>query len=977
MQKATRSLVAVVVITGLIAGASVPQISFAQPATTPVATTPGTPSAPGTPVPGEDEALYSCKKRTGQVAVTFKPETELKDLITWVMGFTCKNFILDPRIVSTGKKVTVIAPNKMSSTEAYRVFLVALSTMQLTIVPKGNVLRIVESATAKSETVPIYKRGVPADEDQVVRYVLRPTYTQVETLRQALDAIRSPAGSVLVAGTMLIITDYSSQVRDMMSLARSIDVAGGSDGIYTIPVRHADATQMAQKLNDILGISAAGAAAAAQGGRRPPTAPAQPGMPPQPAGSNSSEDVSGAVPSKILVDDRSNTLIVVSSEAGYLRVKALVDRLDIELDTESGQAIHVYPLENALAEELATTLNNAMGQASPPRAGTQPGRPGAPGAPGVPAPGPVAPPPSPGGLDNLGASLEGQVRVIGDKPTNSLIVMSSGRDFIAIKDVVRRLDHPRKQVFIEALILEVQISKDLEIGSSSHGGLPIDNPNALIIGGVQTANLRSISAASSLAAASGLIGGLIGSPLQNSQTFLGTSIPSFGILFQALATQNNTDVLSAPHIIAIDNEKTEFSVGNNIPYKAGLSFGGFGLPATGGATSPTGSIGQNIQRQDLNLSLNVTPHISSQDVVRLEIEQETKDIAGSDPELGPTWSQRKLKTQVVVHDQQSVVIGGLIQERDVYSVTKVPLLGEIPILGYLFKFSIKSKKKTNLLILLTPYIVKDQLDLQSIRERKVRERQEFVESFSTLNEMKYEPKVDYRRKRGLVEEINRALQSVEDDVNAANALGRRRWVDPGAVEYGPSQIEAPEEGHGTGGSSQPVELPRRPPASAPAPAPAPDTTPPRRPGGKQPRPRTDPATAPPTAPPATEPKSENPAPPPAEKSSAVQPGRKAKAGKSGAKLASNPADRAGEGLASKKSRKAVPSATQLAASTDDGAAKQPKQPKQPSGKPAATTNPADRAAEGLSRAKLPRRNHALRDLSPAPAAAQTAQKDAR
>src|SRR5439155_9118078 len=121
---------------------------------------------------GADDALYSCKKRTGLVSVTFKPETELKDLITWVMGFTCKNFMLDPRIVSTGKKVTVIAPNKMSAQEAYDVFLAALSTMGLTVVPKGNMYRIVESATAKSETVPFIKKGVPANQDQMVRYVI-------------------------------------------------------------------------------------------------------------------------------------------------------------------------------------------------------------------------------------------------------------------------------------------------------------------------------------------------------------------------------------------------------------------------------------------------------------------------------------------------------------------------------------------------------------------------------------------------------------------------------------------------------------------------------------------------------------------------------------------------------------------------------------------------------------------------------------
>ncbi len=797
MHQVTRSLVVVVLISGLVSGLGggvgviAPRLASAQPTPAP-GTTPAT-------TPGEDEALYSCKKRAGQVAVTFKPETELKDLITWVMGFTCKNFILDPRIVSTGKKVTVIAPNKMSSNEAYRVFLVALSTMGLTIVPKGNVLRIVESATAKSETVPIYKRGIPNDEDQVVRYVLRPTYAQAETLRQALDSIRSPAGNVMVAGTMLIITDYASQVRDMMSLARSIDVPGGSDGIYTIPVRHADATQLAQKLSDILGITG-GQGAVGGGGtgkRGVPVAPPQPGAP-QPQ--YTSDDVGSAVPSKILVDDRSNTLIVVSSEAGYFRVKGLVDRLDIALDTESGAAIHVFPLENALAEELATTLNNAMGQGGQQQRPGQGGRPGQPGQPNIPnIPAPISP-----GADNLGAALEGQVRIIGDKPTNSLIVMSTGRDFIAIKDVVRRLDQPRRQVFIEALILEVQLAKELDLGSSSHGGVPVGSgdTSALVLGGVQTPNLRSISAATSLASATGLIGGLIGAPLTNSQTFLGTSIPTYGILFQALATQDNTDILSAPHVIAIDNEKAEFSVGNNIPYKAGLSFGGFGLPGAGGAGAPQGSIGQNIQRENLNLTLNVTPHISSQDVVRLEIEQETKDIGGSDAELGPTWTQRKLKTQVVVHDQQSVVIGGLIQERDIYNVTKVPLLGDIPILGYLFKYSTKAKKKTNLLILLTPYIVKDQLDLQAIRERKMRERDEFVESFSTLNAMKYEAKVDYRRKRGMVEEINRALQAVEDDVNAANALGRRRWVDPGAIEYGPSQIESPEDGHGDGSTQQ-------------------------------------------------------------------------------------------------------------------------------------------------------------------------------
>ncbi len=759
------------------------------------------------PAAGEDDTLYHCGKKAGPVAVTFKPETELKDLVAWVMGFTCKNFILDPRIVSTGKKVTVIAPLKMSQQEAYRVFLVSLSTMGLTVVPKGNVLRIVESATAKSETVPIFKKGVPADEDQMVRYVLRPSYAQTETLRAALDSIRSQAGNVQAAGNLIIITDYSSQVRDMMSLAKSIDVPGNNEGVYTIPVLHSDATALAQKLNEILGIAANTAA----GGKSAAPAPTNPrggqgGAAPAPS---TAEDVSGALPSKILVDDRTNTLIVVSNEAGYLRVKSLVERLDILLDTEGGSAIRVFPLENALAKDLATTLNNALSQGQQrPGATTTGGRPGQPG-------GQTAPAPTPAPAGDLGAALEGPVRVVNDDPTNSLIVMSSGRDYLAIKDVIRRLDQPRRQIFIEALILEVTLNKELDIGTSSHGGLPVSNGDALVLGGVQTSTLKSLQVAS-LASLTGLIGGLVGSPLTSSQTFLGTSIPSYAVLFQALATQDNTNILSAPHIIAIDNEKAEFSVGNNIPYQAGLSFGGLPTTGTTGASSPLGSIGQNIQREKLTLDLNVTPHISSNDAVRLEIEQNTKDLGGKDPILGPTWTERKLKTQVVVHDQESVVIGGLIQEREAFNVTKVPLLGDIPLLGYLFKYTTKAKKKTNLLILLTPYIIKDQLDLQNIRERKTREYREFTASFANLNDAKYEAKIDYRRKRGLVEEINRTLQGVEEDAALLNAAGKRQHVTEGAVEYGPSGIDAPDsDSHGTGGTTGPAAGdPNRGPAPA-------------------------------------------------------------------------------------------------------------------------------------------------------------------
>nr|MBP9086506.1 hypothetical protein [Kofleriaceae bacterium] len=471
---------------------------------------------------------------------------------------------------------------------------------------------------------------------------------------------------------------------------------------------------------------------------------------------------------KILVGDRTNTLLLVANEAVFLRVKSWVQRLDIDMQVEGGGSLHVYRLENGLAKDRANTPNGALQGRQNPTSGSSGG--GTPKA-------------QPAGFSSglAGSELSGQVRVVGDKTSNALLVTSSGRDFFALRDIIRQLDQPRRQVFIEAAILEVQLGNETKIGSSSHGGIPKAAgiiPEGVVLGGVQTAELKSLDL-TTLISASGLIGGLVGAPLASSEALLGTSIPSYGLLFQALATSANTNILSAPHFIAINNEKTEFSVGTNIPYRA-ATFSG--IPG-GGAAGGLGGIGQSIQREKLNLTLNVTPRISSGDTLRLEIDGEIKDIGEKDPELGPTWTERKLKTQVVVRDQQTVVLGGLISERTIYNESKVPLLGDIPILGYLFKVRSKSKKRSNLLIMLTPYLVKDQLDLQEIRERKERERQEFVRSFDNLNEKYYRHDVDYRRKRGVVEEINRALISIEEDEASLRELNRGQRVEDGVINY--------------------------------------------------------------------------------------------------------------------------------------------------------------------------------------------------
>ncbi len=755
-------------------------------AAAPVAAQPADPDAAADPASGEDAQLYSCGKAKGPVSVSFKPDIELKDLLTWAMGFTCKNFIYEQGVLSRSKKLTIIAPNKMSPQDAYRLFLTGLSTMGLTVVPKGNVLKVIEESQAKGQTVAI-KKGSAANSDEFVRLILRPNHVSAQDLADALSVAKSAQGDIklVTKSNALIITDYSSHVRDMITLTRELDKPLEGAGVYTIKVVHADAKTLADMLGNILGTSAAA------GGAPVPDAKGR-------GAKASAADIEAAVPSKILADDRTNSLIVVSNEAGYLRVRALVKRLDVPMESGGTGSIHVHPLENAKAEELAQTLNNAM-------QGITQAQQGGGGAAGNRAPQRRAQEPA-AALPDGSAAFEGQVRITHDTPTNSLVVISSGRDFIALREVVKKLDAPRRQVFIEAVILELQASNDLDVGTSFHAGTSTDGGD-IGLGGQQHANLKSTDL-TTLGAATGLIGGLIGRELPGSEDLLGQSIPSFGVLFQALAKNRNANVLSSPHILTTDNIEAEISVGQNIPYIGGVNIGGFG----GGQTGGLGGIGQvSVQRQEVALTMKITPHVNASDMVRLDIEQEIQDVGERDPQLGPTWTKRKIKTTVVVRDQQSIVIGGLMSDRVTYSESKIPILGDIPLLGYLFKFTTRSKQKTNLLVLLTPYIIEDQLDIQAIVERKVRERREFLRSISMRDDSRYLPQLDYRKKRGLVEDINATVESVERDIEVLRSYELKGiQVPEGPLQY--------DDVPSSGGAEPAPAAPAAEPAAEPTPA---------------------------------------------------------------------------------------------------------------------------------------------------------------
>jgi general secretion pathway protein D len=293
------------------------------------------------------------------------------------------------------------------------------------------------------------------------------------------------------------------------------------------------------------------------------------------------------------------------------------------------------------------------------------------------------------------------------------------------------------------------------------------------------------------------------------------------------------NVLSTPHLLASDNEDAEITVGQNVPFQAGYAPGNLasaltGTATTSGTTATTSaavgsllglgglsSLYAPIQRQNVELRLKVKPQINEGDTVTLQLDEQTEEIASKDPTLGPTTAKRSVKTKVTVKDQTTIIIGGLIQDRTITGVHKTPLLGDIPVLGWLFRDQTTTKTKTNLLLFLTPYIIRDQSDYRRILDRKRREQREFIEEFYGPVPA-YKVVVDYERKAGPYARMRRDVETetLKFENGGPGAPGEGA-IGPDARRRGGEPPRAPDK------SPAPVELPRRSAPVEPAPGPPP------------------------------------------------------------------------------------------------------------------------------------------------------------
>lgn len=622
-------------------------------------------------------------------------DADIKDVIKQISKATGKNFIIDAKV--TGK-ITIISERAMTREEAYQTFLSALEVAGFTVV-KGpaDVIRIVATKEAVTAPIPTHVDTTPYTSSYITRLIPLQNISALD-MSSAIKDLVSKNGNMFAypATNTLIITDSGANIDRLMKIIKELDQEGPQQVLEIIPIRNAAAKDIAQLINSLY--------------EKKQQDKNRAGRKTAGAGGSQLEEIEEV--SQIIADDRTNSVIVLASKRAIEKVKDLIAKLDVRIALGDEGKIHVYYLKHAKAKDLAETLSSLTSAAGKSQASQKAGAPAGAGTAAK--------------TDIVIAEFEGGLKITADEATNALIVTSTPKDFKTLVDrVISKLDIPRRQVYLEAVIMELQIEKNKAYGMSGHGG---KNIGGSLIGFGQSfqaaANLLSLFTAVGPGSPT-VLGGLIGSNTVNftvpSATGTGTqtvSVPTMSALVAALQTYSDANVVSTPNLLTLDNQEASIEVTREVAVAGQQIVTSAGIPIQG---SP--------QYIPAGLKLKITPQIGEADSVMLKIEQELSNFgAAATNALAPPKQSRKVSTTVVTKDGETVVLGGLMEDEIRNAKEKVPLLGDIPILGFLFSHTSQQKGKRNLLIFITPHIVKDSSDFAEILKKKIEERNRFVDN---------------------------------------------------------------------------------------------------------------------------------------------------------------------------------------------------------------------------------------------------------
>lgn len=672
------------------------------PPSSPPANAPRTGSKPGASannaVPSAVVTIPASKGAAGVPAgqelvnIDFPEQTEIKDIIKAVALWTGKNVILDRNV---NGKVQIISPRKVTKEEAYQAFLSALNLLGLTTVETGKVIKIMPVRTAVKGNLKTFlgSSWTPMT-DEIITQIVPLKYIDAKEIQSTLSRIVASNSMIAYQPTnTLIISDSGYKVRRILDILELLDVQGQQAQVAIVPIRYAEAKSIADKVSEIFKNTSATKKGAGASGYRS---------------------------YKILTDERTNSVIIFGPPRTIADVKALVRKFDIPLEDASRQAtIHVRPLDYADARKLASTLSalasgsNSKSQLRrPPVTNTQ-----LPNAPGAPMPLAVA---------DLGDNL----KIAPDESSNSLLITGSNIAYQTINSIIRKLDIRRSQVFVEADILDVNMGSGFRFGTSIFGGRGAPGGNSIattweagplgpLVAAQASQNANAATAQSaqqiekvaSVFAEDMTIGIISGKDVEVAG--LGRFRP--GALIKLIKSDENTRILASPHILTSDNEESQFVVGEKIFFTSKE------------ITPQTGAIANKVEKEDVDLTLSIKPNVSHSNHVTLQINLESNSVQGIDPTSGlPRVNKRKTKQIVTVKNNQTVVISGLVRNQEFESYKKIPLLGDIPIIGWLFRNSSIQTARSNLMIFLTPHIIHGADDLAAVYKAKVEERDAFL-----------------------------------------------------------------------------------------------------------------------------------------------------------------------------------------------------------------------------------------------------------
>ena len=640
------------------------------------------PSAPPVGVaasPVMPEVVKKPVKDTRYVTIDFD-NVDIQVFVKFVSELTGKNFVIDDKVRG---KVTIISPRKISLDEVYKVFESVLEVNGFATVTAGEVTKVVPALQAREKQLEtrIGAQGADSAADKLITQIITLENANPDEIKRVLEPLISRS-SILLAYPptgMLVITDYQSNIRKIMEIIGALDVEGMASQITYLPLKAANASELVKSLMMLF--------------------QAQPGRP-------------TVSPVRIVADDRANALILVASEMETARIKKLIEFMD--QDVPMGAAtLRVYRLQNAVAEDLAKVLMNI----------------------------PKATATAPGAAATTGKSplLSKDVQVTADKATNTLIITANNDDYKILEEVIKALDLARPMVYIEALIMEVNTNKDFRVGvewrglkgTGSISGVDTGQTAAFISSGNSLIPTTTISGTTASVGnlPAGFALGILGAGI----TIGGVSFPNIGAVLNAFQGDTDVSILSNPQIMTLDNEEAEINVGKNVPFISRQD---------NTSSSTTGIAYSNYEYKDVGVVLNITPHINEEDFVRLKLDQKVSSVFATDANVPglTTTLKREAKTVVVVKDQETIVIGGMLGDSTSEGVSKVPCLGDIPLLGWLFKSSNKTREKTNLYVFITPHIVRSQGDAAALYKDKREQMGTVVEGVIKLDKIiKKEP----------------------------------------------------------------------------------------------------------------------------------------------------------------------------------------------------------------------------------------------